>query len=286
MTSLSRQDYKGWCILRKTGGSGPLSVGTQIMVPCDHIICNNPTNTTYPLLINADASVSNAVLGKRTPNVTLQTAVKTSWWSANLLNSLLMSSDSDGNTDMYAVGIFDGAAMRVFDGARCAGMTLGANAAGGATGIELPFLARYDSAQPGTPSPTTFTTPTVDPGYLLPVSQINFANTADLVSAVQLQILRGQGYLPFFDQSLYMGGIGSGVATGTMSISQSPTATTTPSSGAILQVGTTGAGVQFACSLNLDNFKRDYMASLGSMADIYSLVDLSGAGNIVVISAM
>lgn len=289
MTTYARQDYKGWVVLKKTAGSGPLGVGTQVFIPADKISTSSPTNTSYPLLINADASISNAVLGKATPSLVIETAWKSSWASANLINSLVIATNPvDGTTDQFAVGIFDGVELRVFDGARCPGITVSAAAGGGPVGIQIPFMCLYDSKYPrsGQPAATSFSAPTVDAGYLTPISQVSFASTADLVTGVQLSIIRAQGYQPFFDQTLLMANIATGIQTGSLSISQSPTATTTPSSGFIFQIGAAGAGVQFAGSINLDSPTRNYMPSIGSMGFAYSLVDLSGNGSSVVVTAL
>ena len=169
-----------------------------------------------------------------------------------------------------------------------AGLTVQANAAGGAVGVELAWLATFDSVSATGYTFPTFTTPSNDPGYLLDVNAVSFNNTADLVSGFSLSLQRARGFLDYFDRPVayHHSGVSTGIETGSLSISQSPTATTVPSSGSIIQIGGTGAGVQFATAMSLDNYQRNFIPGIGSQANSYSLVDLTGAGNICLITAM
>ena len=127
------QDYLGYAVAKKISGAGPVTVGTQVLIPFSLFATNNPTNVAYPLLVNVDASISNDVAGIRGAQIAIQAPVKSSWWSAALLNSWLSS------TDFWAFGVSDGTTVRTIDQAQCAGITISTSASGGAPSVELAF---------------------------------------------------------------------------------------------------------------------------------------------------
>ena len=287
MPNTVSHDYKGWVVLKKTAGNGPGAVGTQYLIPTLVFEANNPVNTSYPVLINSAVSIVNGVIGKRTPNVTISTVMKGTSITANLLLSLLTAVDAFGDTDQYSIAVYDGLNLRIFDECRCAGVVISASAIGGAIMVQMSFLARYGDSQ--APYTTVFATPSIDAGYLSPVSQVGLAGTADLATGFQVSLLRAQGYLAYFDQTIFMSGIASGMLTGTLALVQSPRASTVPNSSFILQLGVAGAGIQIQSYVNLDSFKRDHTPALGSMSNNFSLVDLnnfSGNGQAIVITAL
>lgn len=275
-------DYNGFAVAKKLSGAGPVTVGTQVTIPFSLFATSNPTGTAYPILCNANASISNDVLGIRSPTFAVQCPVKASWWSANLLNSWLST------TDFWAWGVSDGTTLRTFDQAQCAGITVTASAAGGAIGVELAWMALYDSKFTGGWTFSTFTAGVNDPGALSDVSKVSFASSADQVPSFQLSLLRARSYLQYFSPTiaLHNSAIGSGILTGSLSLPQSASATTVPSSGATIQIGSTGAGVQFAPTLNLDNYARNYTPGLGLFTNTYTCVDLTGGGNICPITSL
>src|SRR5579871_4285912 len=176
------KDYRGLVMIQNiTSGSG------QVVIPAAMVSTNNPVNDAYPALINGSVYIANAVLGKKTPSVVISAPVKASWFTAAFINALLFSIDSYYDTDVFSVGIYDGALTRVFDGCKCVGITLSQNAVGGPILCEIAFQAMYCSDDGGSLpiTPTSFTLGSTDPGYLTPVSQVDFGSTANDVIAWQ-----------------------------------------------------------------------------------------------------
>jgi len=270
------KDYLGSVILKKTAGSGSVTVGTQFVIPSAMISANNPVNTSFPALINSDSSIRNATLGKRTPNITITTMLKASFCSSALFNSLLFTSDANHDTDTYAVILVDGEGnVRQFLGSKCAGISIACQGIGGPISIQFSFLSQYGDNDG---SAVTYTAATPDPGYLTPVSLVDFNSTADGVTAFSINLLRAQGYVFYLDGTLFSAYVASGMFSGSLTLSQSPRATTVPTTGCTIKLGTAGSGIQVASALVLNAFKRDMAASLGSISNSYSLVDLSTSG--------
>src|ERR1700722_13136605 len=117
--------YLGRIALKKLAGAGPVTEGTQITIPHASAQPRNPLNTTYLSGINSSGFLSGDVAGKRTPSCAIATVVKTSsFFTANLLNSLILSTDANGDTDVWAILLDDLYAADVYDAAKCAGLHL------------------------------------------------------------------------------------------------------------------------------------------------------------------
>jgi hypothetical protein len=276
MPVLAAKDYLGSCIIKKTGGGASPAIGTQYVIPSAQISAQNPINTSFPALIAGDSSIRNAVLGKRTPNITISTMLKASFCSSALFNSLIMSSDANKDTDEFVVILVDGEGnVRQYQNSRCAGISIAASGAGGPISIQFSFLSVKGDSD-GTP--ITYTAASIDPGYMTPVSGVDFNATADGVTGFSLSLLKAQGYQFFLDGTLFAANVVSGMFSGSLSIAQSPRATTVPSTGATIKLGVASSGIQISTALVLNAFQRNMSASLGSIANSYSLVDLTTAG--------
>lgn len=278
MTFVSEsRDYQASVQIMKTAGSGSPTTGTCWTLPSVQVACSNPTNISLPFLVNSDANVRNSVLGKKTPSVVITTVLKPSFCSAALFNSLLFSSDTNHDTDTFAIRITDGESnVRVFSLAKCAGISISCQAVGGAIGIQLSFISVYGDTEG--PAVTGWTTPAVDPGALTPISQVDFNSTANAVMGFSLALNKTQTYNFQVDGTLYAQAVQSGPFSGSLSIAQKPAATVVPTTGCTIKLGSTGTGIQIASALVLGAMVRNYVPSLGTMANNYAIADLTTAG--------
>jgi hypothetical protein len=244
---------RGSVILKKLAGSGILAVGTEILIPTAMVQPVNPKNNSYPGAINATDNESLKLLGNQTPAVSIRTFAKSSFLTANLLNSLLFSADAAGNTDKYAIQIKSQFRTRQYNLCRCAQIVEQQSASGGAVILDLAFAAIYGDSDSNDPSPATFTTtPAPDGGSLIDKSQVKWNSTADQVKGHTLTLSRVQAPQFSDNGTLYAEEIASGPFSGSLMLTQSDTATTIPGSACTIQIGSAGAGVQFALNLNLD----------------------------------
>lgn len=286
------RDFLGWASIKKlSGDSTGVSAGTQINIPSALVMPRNPNNVGYMPSINAQNSVSLKVVGKKTPSVALSTYVKSTWFTAGLLKSLILDIDSDYDTDVYSLGVNDGTTTRVWDSMRCNSITLSQAAEGGPISCDIGFTAIYGENEAAVP--TTYTTATGDCGSLVDVAHVDFGAsgsvTADYVKGWTLSIIRPQGYVFEIDGTLYAADTISGMLGGALTLTQSPNATVSPSAAATIRIFTAGAvpsgtGVKLDMVTSLDEYIRDHRPTFGTTVRSYTLIDLCGANAITAAS--
>jgi len=276
---------EGHFCFKKTDGQtspGP-AVGTQTFVPVKIVNPRNPFNIMRGDTISKAQSIVNATRGKRTPSATVQMAAKASWWTAAFLNSLIGGSasylDSNLDSDQYAIGMYEPVknTWRVFDGIRWSTLAIAYNAAGGDIMVTLSGPGLYGDSEAG--SPTSFSTPSVDPGQNLNTSNITVTG-ATLTRSWGITIVRGQGPQPFSDGTLYMSNVSSGKIGGIFTVEQSDTASTFASSTITIVVG----AVTFVFSLDKDESVLDFTPQFGTQFTNYAMTDLSTGGYPLTIS--
>jgi hypothetical protein len=242
---------RGSVIIKKISGSGALAAGTEIVIPSAMVQPVNPLNNSYPGAINSTDNESLKLRGNKTPGISIRTFAKTSFLTAALLNSLILTLDSAGNTDKFAIQVKSQYRTRPYTIARCNQIVESQQASGGAVVLDLSFACVYGDGED--PNPVTFaTTATPDGGSLIDKSQVGWASTADQVKGHTLTASRVQAPQFSDNGTLYAEDISSGPFAGSLMLTQSDTATTIPGSSCIIQIGTTGFGVAIACNLNLD----------------------------------
>jgi len=281
--------FLGRVVIKKLSGPGPVDAGTQITIPHASAQPRNPMNVTYLSGINSSGYISGDVAGKRTPSCTVTTVVKTSsFFTANLLNSLILSTDSNGDTDVWAVLLDDLYDPDVYDGAKCSGVHLRQFARGGAMAVSISFISMYgDNENPGTIfSGTTFTSSSVDPGPITDVTKISYGGTADLVQSFSMDLLRPQSYIFYDDGTQFPAGVASGVFNGSMTLTQSVRYSESWISSGSINIGQTGAGVAITADVNLKQDVKDFKADSRTIVRTYQLYDSAGGGAPVTVSAM
>jgi hypothetical protein len=303
--------FLGRIVLQKTGGTASgLPVGTLIVIPSARISPSNPLNNSYPGVINSTSYPSQKVCGKRTPSVALTANVKASWINSVLLQSLLLNTDGQGQTDRFSILLDDNYNPRTYDWCRCAHFSLYQTSQGGPIMCEIGFVARFGDSElhylAGLAGGTTINmpsgevlidsaplasyTPTVpDAGYLDDVSVVDFGSvpTMSLVRSWRLNILRGQGHVPFMDQVPWMADVASGMLGGTLMIEQSPVAAAVvPGTAATirLHINRLGASsgpkaLSISMLLSQDTQQLDQDISMGNMVRTFTLIDLAAGGN-------
>lgn len=281
--------------LKKTAGTNSaISVGTQINIPTVNLDPSNPENKRYMATINRYLGITNATQGKKTPAFALSTIMKSSWFTANLVKSLLFGAATTDDSDEYSMGVYAPEASgieRIYDGGKCVGITT-TQLASGEVGVQMAFVAKAGTDDGVYSSSTTFTTPTPDKGMFIPVNQVSWANATQVMGHT-LNLFRPQGYIFTNNQTLYAEFIKSGVFTGSLSVTQLSNASTiignsTTAAADTLSYGTTGAGVAFAMTLQLDNRSEREQAAIKSITRTYSMADIdpTGVGSLVTISAL
>lgn len=276
----------GYGQLEKLGGSGAIVTGTEIFIPATVWMPRSPKNNAFPPMVNKSAFPANVVKGKRTPSCGFQSMWKTSWGTVNLFNSLMFSVDANGDNDRWSWRGFNGKTSRIYDGARCAALSLASNAAGGPVLVECGFLAETDQGI------TSFIAPAgPDAGYLVNAAQIDFgaAATADLVSAWRINWIRGVGYDWYFNQTYYPAGTSTGLFSGTLQLIQSPEALVVPSTAITIRfhTGEPGALVLFAsfsCLIFHDEDVEDINVGFGEVIRSYTFIDIAAGGNPAIIT--
>ena len=281
--------FLGRVVLKKLSGAGPVSVGTQIVIPHASALPRNPLNTTYLTGINSSGFTSGDVQGKRTPSCTLSTVVKTaSFFTASFLNSLIMATDGNGDTDVWAILLDDTYAPDVYDGAKCAGVQIRQFAHGGPIAVSMAFLAMYgDNENPGTAfAATGFTSSVVDPGTVTDVTKVQYGGTADLVQSLAIDLTRPQAYVFYDDGTPFPAGIASGVFTGSMTLTQSVKYAASWNSSGTVNIGTTGAGVALTAQVNRQEDVKDFTGNNRSIVRTYMLYDAATGGSPLAVTAL
>ncbi len=255
----------------------------------------NPLNNQYMPAINATSFPSIVVQGVRSPTITLASFWKPSFATATLMNGLMLNRDSNGNTDLWAIGLYNATAntWRVYDGCRATQLDLSAAATGGPITFQVSFDAvqasgdgEDSSTTPGYQTPTSFTSVSkvTDAGQATPVSRVNFGGTADQVRSWRLSVVNGQMAQHFFGNgsgTAYANSIDSAATSGVFTLEQSPTYTTRPSTAGTLNIPgpTTGTGVSWNLLLNLDESTQDKGTGMATRVAAYSLIDTFGGTN-------
>lgn len=293
MANYTAPGILGWIGLQKTGGAAASpTVGTTTYVP-GIAYPSNPFNKAYPAVINKAGFQTVIVLGKKTPSIALQLPVKTTWFTAVNLNDIIGTNlDANSQTGKYAINVYDGSAVaygnstngnRVYDVSRCAQITISQRSEGGPLACDLAWLSLYGDSEMGTP--TSFAAPATDPGSLTDITKVSWNSTADQVRGFALTMLRGQGYVMYDDGTVYGTDLATGAFGGTLVMDQSPTASIIPSTAATIQIGSAGAGVQFALALSLDENHQPHTTALGNIRRTFTLYKTDGT-NPCVMSAM
>lgn len=267
---------EGWAAIKKTDGQtspGP-AIGTQTFIPVKAVNPRNPLNIMRGDTISYAQSIVNATSGKHTPSVVVSAAAKTSWFTAAFLNSIIGGSssylDSNLDTDQYAVGMWEPVknTVRVYDDIRFSTLAISYNAAGGDIMVTMSGPCLYGDSEK--PSPTSFTTPTVDPGQNLNTSDVTITG-ATLGRSFGITIVRGQGPQPFSNQTLYMSNVSTGKIGGIFTVEQSDTALTFATSTITIAIGS----VNFQFDLDLDESVLDFTTQFGTKYSNYAMSDLS-----------
>lgn len=275
MSSNISRGFLGSVIMQKISGSGAMGSGTsnQVIIPVFSFEPRDPYNYSYPPLVNKLAYQNTTVLGKRTPSANLATAAKASWFTSTILNSLIVTPDANGDTDVFAFSDDSNTGTtRIYDACRCAALSLSGRNGGGPINVEGGFLVK--SAQ-GT---TTFATTVTDGGALISGCAVDFGSTATatLVRAWRLNLIRGLNYDMWVDNTQYADDTSSGMLGGTLQLEQSPKATVQPSATVTLRFATTIASttkiVNIACALNLDEDYQPHVNAVGNLVKTYTLL--------------
>jgi hypothetical protein len=278
-------DWRGWIQLKKTAGSATNpAVATQFSIPAALWQPRNPQNKVRPDQVNAATYETVSTLGMKTPTSRIVAALKASWWGINLVNMLVGNRDANFATDEFAVGGNNVFGTRVYDGCHCAMLQLSQNLMGGPVSMTMDAIGQYGDNEKGTP--TSFSAPSVDPGQLLDVTKVGFGGTADLVVSWVLTLMVRCRWRPAVPGTQYSQGIAIGRLTGTFVIEQSPTHNTSPSTSATLAIGSAGAGVSFALSLDPDDDNQPQTTDEGTVIRTYTLADLAAGGNPAIATAM
>jgi hypothetical protein len=263
------------------------TAGTVFHIPFTTIRPRNPLNFSYLPTVNASSYPSVATLGARAPSIQIATFIKASWFNAALVNSLIVTQSASGDTDDWAVGIYDtlAAAYRVYDWGKCTHLEFAGNASGGTQTMQIGFENLFGDSELGATAingkaQTIFsaagTVP--DAGQAVNISQVGISG-ATKVRSYRLSLVRGQMVQRYFSQSLYGTEITTGMFSGVLTLEQEPTGTIA-STGVVLTI----AGVNFSLTLNQDEFVRDISPSMGTMVNSYSLINLTSGGSPVSIA--
>jgi hypothetical protein len=271
------KEFLGYYVMKKTAGQSSPSVGTQIYLPVMSVDPRNPVNNTYPGVVNRSAAPSVVVRGKKTPRIRVLSCLKASWATYVNLNSFIGGSPSyldttQFDTDQYGIGLYEPVmnVTRVFDGVRFSQMTVAYTAAGGPIGFALAGIGVYGDSEAA--SPTGFSAPTTDAGQLYNTADVTISG-ADQVRSMRIDILRGQGYMMYSDGTYYAAQTATGMIGGALTLEQSPTASTVPTSALTMQVGPASTGVQFVCNINLDDPVREFTTRFGTIVRSFTLID-------------
>lgn len=273
LTSWVEKYGEGWAAIKKTDGQNSPAIGTQTFIPVKAINPRNPRNRMRGDTISKAQSIVNATSGKFTPSVVVSAAAKASWWTATFLNSLIGGSSSylDANldSDQYAVGMYAPVAntTRVYDDIRWSTLAITYNAAGGDIMMTLSGPCLYGDSEKS--PPTSFSTPTVDPGENLNTADVTISGF-DLSRSFGITIVRGQGQQPFSTGDLYMSNVSSGKIGGIFMLEQSPTAIAVPTTTISIVIGS----VTFDFDIDRDESVTDFTTAFGTTFRNFAMTDL------------
>ncbi len=289
MPQETANDFYGRLILQKTDGVGAVSVGTRTLFPPMLIDPSNPLNNNYPMLMSGASTMNHVTLGKRTPAIVFRGLWKPSYMTPANILSWIGNVNSVGDSDEYAMAVIDGEGnVRVYDGCRCAGITVAWDASTGPASmqgimVEMAWLARYGDSD--APVPTTISTSGLsDYGQTTGVNEIDFNSTADAVAACSFSLVRVQKHLGETDQTLFMKQVASGPPSGGVQLTQYSKSTIVPSTGFTVKIGTS-SGTRFDFNIYRELTHKAQVPDFAAVQRAYSLVDLAGSGSIATIAA-
>lgn len=283
----------GSAILKKTAGSGAFTNAAQVSIPFAQVNPTHPDNVLYPRMGNVSQNLSVAFQGNYTPAVTLRSYFKPSWFTLNLLKSLILQVDGTTlATDQWAMQIKSQYRTRKFSKGRCTGVRIlqqpfQVNQQPTPIIVDIGMIFCYGDhgGAPQDPSPPTFSAAATDAGQLTHKGQIVWTG-ADQVRGMDLAMTREQGYVFEDDGTLNAVDIATGFFGGGLALPQSSTFTTTPSSTVTVAIGAAAAGVQFVCALNRDSLYIPQDAGFVMSMTGYTLASLSDGAIPVVATAL
>lgn len=283
------KNHLGRLVIKKLAGSGPLAVGTQIVIPHASGWPRNPKNISFLSGINSSGGLSGDVQGKYTPYLSFQTVIKTaSFFTANFVNSAILSTDANGDTDTWSVLFDDKYQPAIYDGVKFASMRIQQMAQGGPMILTMAGIAMYgDSMNPGTLFPlTTFTSTSTDAGQVTDVTKISFGSTADLVSMLDMTLIRPQAHVPYDDGTYFMSGVTSGLSSGNVELVQSPKYAASWGSTGTVNIGTAGAGVSIAMLIKNTEDIRDFVIGTRLKRRAFAFYDGATGGIAIAATAL
>jgi len=287
---MARKVFKGWIVMKLTeAAAAGHTLNTEIAIP-GMAFPRNPLNRTRPDVVNATGEPSIEYQGKRTPTMRIVAFPKTSWFTVNFINSLILSLISASNdSGGWAVGLYDTNGTRVYDDGRCERIILTGNPTVGPVIMDFKFL--YGEGEKS--SASTFSTPSTDSGQVIKASECQWtAATADIVREWGLVLERPQAWDMTANGTAYAQAIRSGPLRGALTLgqdpdySQSPTSSDSSSGTPVLKIGPSGGGVQFTVKVSNDEDETPHTPSVVTKTRSYSLIDLSDGAGMVAITAV
>jgi hypothetical protein len=276
-------------------GTGLQALNTQTLIPHAKVMARNPHNKSYFGGVNNTGYISGAARGKLAPNVTIVAIAKPSWCTSALLSTLMIARDSNFNTGLFGIEIYDQVTDRIFDAARLAGFKIRRRFDGGPITVALAFKCLYDNDDsthyPASGyTPTGFSAPgSADAAQVWDITKVSYGGTLDQVQSLAVDVNIAQGYVGQDDGTYLYEEIKSGGLTGQVVVSQLVKNTASPSDGspgATINMGITGAGVSMALLTSFDETQRDLGEGFLSVTKMWTLADLAAGGNPIVFSAM
>lgn len=282
MSALTTKQFAGWGVLKKTdptSGGGAIAHDAEVTIPSMVFNPRDPYNNVYVPVVNKSAYPSTMVLGKHTPSVGIRTVARTSFVTKSYLESLLLTTDANGDTDQWCIAMNDGVTTRKWGKSRCAALSLAGNGMGGPLALELGFL----TADPA--STESVSTPSTVVGTVLNSAMVDFgASTPPTgIRSWRLNLLRGVAYDMFMGgKTLYPDDTSCGMLGGTLDLEFSPGGANIPSSTFTLRMytGTPASPtlhLTLALALNLDEPVLTVDTGFGNQVNTYTLID-TGAG--------
>jgi len=288
--------------------------GTTMVIPVMRAMPRNPLNMAYPALVNKSAYPSQVVMGKRTPGLSIVSLGKNSWLTADFVNDLLFTRDSNGDTKLWDIGVWEPTTglLRVWHNARAASLALQQGPTG-ELGVEIMFLATHGNSEGGGAGggewanpfsadgtydsgvwPTgvwLWTSLTADAGVATGIIDVDFAGggiaTLSDVRSWRLNMMVGQGHIHHVDGLRYPSDVASAMFGGTFIIEQAVGAATQVAKevqGTVV-IGintnkTSGTGrFKITALIYMDETRRDAEVGFGYEMKSYSLIDISAGGN-------
>jgi len=275
--------YRGYMYLKKIDGDGPLLDNEEVLIPYMEAAPEAPYNDTYMPVVNKATGPSIIVRGKITPSISVRTIAKPSWFTADLINSMLLTRDANFDTDVFAAKLVElgESAPTVYDTFRVGGLSLSHNAAGGPLGVEFSGIAATSAGV------TVFTgTGEADAGLAYDAAAVDYNSTAELVRAWRLNLMCPQSYDMFSNRSRYPSGVSTGQISGTLELEFSSKAAVVPTSTMTIRIYDSSDVLQITLTvnLNLDVPRRIRSVGLGNKIHAYTLIN-SSTGAIPVTAA-